>query len=211
MVLSPFRIRLLRWLAAIERRWIPNEKFGDVTVLYATSDVAKRAELSKQVKLAFTVVKLKAPAWYRRVQAEVASLSLIELGPSVGLARFDLNRRDCVVNTTRLFENAQWAVVDLALVLVHEAAHGWLFRHGVRATTPEQVQRVEQVCNHAEACLVARIPEVPLLAEIVKQRQSRIPDSYSAPLTAKRKHEYFRALIRGALGLPSRAVRPNER
>jgi hypothetical protein len=201
MALSRFQIRLLRWISAIERRVIPHERFGDVTVLCATSDEATRATLFKQVKLALGLLKLRAPAWFRRVQTEIATVSLIELGPAVGLARFELNTRDCVVNTTRLLAHPEWAVADIALALVHEATHGWLFRHGVRPSTAEEVQRVERVCNRAEACLVARIPEVPLLAKIVAVKLTMIPEAYSDLVRAKRGRAYYWALIRGAIGV----------
>jgi hypothetical protein len=200
MALSRLQIRLLRWLGAIERRVIPNERFGTLTVFYPTSDAAVRERLAKQVKLALVLLKARAPGWYRRVQAEITSLSLIELGPSVNLARFDTNTRDCVLNTTSLLQHPEWAAIEIALVLVHETTHGWLSRHGVRSSTPEQVQRTERVCNRAEACLVARIPEIPLLAEIVAARRAGISESYSASASARRTRAYYWGLIRGAVG-----------
>ena len=200
MALSRAQIRVLRWLSTLERRWIPHERFGTLTVLYATSDADVRSNLSKNVKLALLLIKQRVPAWYRRIQNEITSVSFIELGQNVPPARFDLTTCECVINATPLLADPEWAVVEIALALVHEATHGWLFRHGVRTDTPERLQRVERVCNRAEMCLAGRVPEVPLLAKVVAVRRSRIADSYTTRATAKRKRAYLWALVRGALG-----------
>jgi hypothetical protein len=114
MTLSRFRAAALRWIIAVERRWIPNERYGALVVQYACKP-AVRADLAKHVKLAITLLSYAAPVWYRRVQTEVASVTLIELGPNVGLARFTLATRDVVINATRLRNNPpEWAPIEIA-------------------------------------------------------------------------------------------------
>ena len=197
---SPLRTTLLRWLTRAERRWIPNETFGDLVVQYACSAVT-RSKLSQHTKLAVTLLGYKAPAWYRRVQAEVASATFIELGPGVGLARFTPATRDCVINATRLLNNTpEWAFLEIAFVLVHEATHAWLERHGVYGSSPAKRLRIERICNRAEACLAARVPELPFLADIVARRRGAIPVDYTAPAVARRRRAYYWALVRGMVG-----------
>ena len=199
MLRSQLRSTLLRWVLAAERRVIPNEKLGNLLILYGC-DAATRTALAKNVRLALALIKLKAPGLYRRVQTELASVSFIALGPRVALGRFTPATRDCFINATPLIAKPDWAVIEIAFVLVHETAHAWLHRHGVRMTTLERRQRVERVCNRAEACLAARIPELRFLGDIVARRRSDIQSDYSGTAHRGRQRSYYWALVRGMFG-----------
>ena len=196
---SRLRNVLLGWVLAMERRLIPNEKLGNLLILYGC-EPATRAELSKKVLVALLLLKSNAPGWYRRVQTELASVSFIALGPRVALGRFTPATRDCFINATPLIAKPDWAVVEIAFVLVHETAHAWLHRHGVRTTPLEKRQRVERICNRAEACLAARIPELPFLSEMVARRASEIQSTYSRTAHRGRQRSYYWALVRGMFG-----------
>lgn len=114
--------------------------------VFTRGDVARR---SNQIADALQLISDAAPHRYRRLTRELAWVVAV---PGADF-RFLPAIQGCLIRAEWLDEVG---VVDVALVLVHEATHARLWRRGF-SYEPEERERIELLCLRAEAELLHRL------------------------------------------------------
>jgi len=110
---------------------------------------------------ALALIESAQPSLMRRVRSSIARIVFLESGPE-----YWPRGRACI-----LHDVTNLSAIQVALIVVHEATHGRLWRAGIRYS-PAVRERVEQICVRAELALLAKLPSGATFVEYTRQKLS---------------------------------------
>lgn len=167
--------------------------------VYADSSITDADRMIEILESAIVTIKERSPRHFRLVQGSIQTLALQE-GHGSG---YSPDLRTCVIDvrSARLGDPGA-----LALILVHEAMHGRLFRAGVPNTAANR-NRIEAACARVELDLAERLAFPPdFLARLREAACAPVPEPQrmrewrSSIVVDHRMPHWFAWLVTGPLG-----------
>ncbi|WP_353644585.1 hypothetical protein [Mesorhizobium sp. WSM2239] len=156
-----------------------------------------------RVDAGLSLIRLHDPVRYRRLTRDLKRIWLRHLPGCIG--RFDPPSWTCELDS-RFVQDNETTTEMVAALIVHEATHARLWRHGIRYEENIRFD-VEGVCIRREIAFSAKLPE----GGLVRQRAARKLDALSnmdLSDAAKRKRlrERMEGTLRG-IGMPQWIVK----
>lgn len=123
---------------------------------------------------ALALIESAQPSLMRRVRSSIERIVFLESGPE-----YWPRARACI-----LHDVTNLSATQVALIIVHEATHGRLWRAGIRYG-PAVRERVERICVRAELAL---LPNLPSGANFVEHTRQKLSSEWWSDEQRKERH-----------------------
>lgn len=145
---------LIRSLCALKRDEVPDVATAITGLLGHAApevrDLISRGDSQARFRKlgeALALIESAQPSLMRRVRSSIERIVFLESGPE-----YWPRARACI-----LHDVTNLSATQVALIVVHEATHGRLWRAGIRYG-PAVRERVERICVRAELALLPNLP-----------------------------------------------------
>jgi hypothetical protein len=135
----------------------------------------QRQEIHGRLNEALRLLEQHSPAKFSRTQRSLAGF--LVFGTWDVRASYDPSQRLCRLSETFALASATSATA-IAVTIVHEATHGWLFDRGIDYAEPIR-HRVEQICIRAALQSARRLPGAADEIERCRNQLLGGPEYYS--------------------------------
>jgi hypothetical protein len=165
--------------------------------ILAPSDQERRVIFPRMVE-AFDLLARYDPRRLRRFQRDVVGV-IVEMIPDA-CGQWESSCRLVRIDT-HFAEAKDTVTLQIATVLVHEGAHAWLDRMGIKYDVAQRV-RIEAVCLRSEISFQRRVPGGEWLIEHTQHQLALGAENYTAAAYLNRRVAKLRQL-----GFPEPLIR----
>jgi hypothetical protein len=157
-----------------------------------------------RVDAALSLIRLHDPVRYRRLTQDLKRIWLRRLPGCIG--RFDPPSSTCELDN-RFVQDDETTTEMIAALIVHEATHARLWRHGIRYEENIRFD-VEGVCIRREIAFSAKLPEGGLIRDRAMRKLDALSDEELSDVGQRhRLREQLDSMLRG-VGVPRWIVKP---
>jgi hypothetical protein len=187
--------RSCKRLSAIDRFWVflfwcsnKRQVRGLNVGILSFEDKAGRSLILAKLERALVLIAENSPHQYRRVRNSFVRLFVFRIPHN--LAEYHPQLHMCVFDCEYLQATPP---EELAMTIVHETTHAYLFRRGFGYDSTKRAQ-IERICVRAEIAFAKRLPGGAVFAHAAAERLNYGDDFWSDEAFVQRSLEALRTL-----------------